>query len=72
MKLDVAKRLIEQAGYRPLETRGFYSHFVRIIDDQVEPQITVACLDISRRGEVRQRELARALRCRDDRRSHRA
>lgn len=33
MTIDEAKQLIVDHGLRPLEQRGFYSHFLRAIDD---------------------------------------
>lgn len=60
MTIDEAKQLIADHGLRPLEQRGFYSHFIRAIDDtQTRWSATI---DISRGGRVNRRLLIRNIR----------
>lgn len=59
MTIDEAKQLIIAHGMRPLEQRGFYSHFLRAIDDtRTYWSVTV---DINKRGQINRRELTNAL-----------
>ncbi|TGT90849.1 MULTISPECIES: hypothetical protein [unclassified Mesorhizobium] len=65
MKKQDAKAEIEAAGFRPFEQRGFYSHFIRVIDDSKYPQgptRSVGCIDVNLRGQVRKDTLDKILR----------
>lgn len=60
MTIDEAKQLIVDHGLRPLEQRGFYSHFLRAIDDT--QTYWSATVDIGRSGRVNRRMLVRNIR----------
>lgn len=60
MTIDEAKQLIVDHGLRPLVQRGFYSHFIRAIDDTHTRWS--ATIDISRGGRVNRRLLVRNIR----------
>lgn len=60
MTIEEAKQLVVAHGLRPLVQRGFYSHFIRAIDDtHIRWSITV---DISRGGRVNRHTLVQNIR----------
>ena len=59
ISIDEAKEIIVANGLRPLEQRGFYSHFIRAIDDTRTYDSVTA--EITKNGMVRKSALLRAI-----------
>jgi len=59
MTIDEAKSLVVSYGLRPLEQWGFYSHFLRAIDDS--GRYWSATVDINKRNQINRRALVQAI-----------